>query len=871
MTSLSAHSAAAINLNGLMEWVITPSLTVHCFSRDGKLAGHGPLFILREWDMKVIRTIGHKPRCKGLNTEQALRACVRQGLLSLQLRTENATKDEIQLLKSVNVLGKRAPSGSLIGAADLMRLLEYFSKRDVAEAFRGVVKRKYDDGVVSDEVYREVAGVKEREILHKFKINTDDVDESTNEHEDSRDEEEEDRDKRRRSSKASSRAASSGGGSSSKGKRSSVGGSDSRRSRKRKSGDGGGEVDDGRGSGRSKRRRSSTSPKSPRSMHTSSSGSSLSSLDSHNESRRRRHRNGHRRHRSDRSVSPARGERGDRRDRRGAEYQGEYPTGPAGADQSQYTGQYEVVNGGGGRVTYAPVVRSSQQPVVGVPQNGKSAISVFQAGRGRGGSQYYNGAQSPLGGYTVAAPHVSGGSPPSYTTGMYTATGRPASYTLSALPPHIQQSLQYAPIPSPLHSIALPGHPPAVVDPSMPQSDGLEVLMQVISDKGGRATSKHAPVDSSAIGQHPLAPVRGQLVNTYEQAPPQLSSTEQLYLQQQQMQQQVYLSGQSQLSPSSLPYRPSLLPNGAKLKDSPTYLSSTSFSFNSQPAPHTYAIPKKEYAQLIQPVNTSLSSAPPGSSVPSPVRVPSNLPSVQSSSSLSSSILSPITPESSTPISSAVHRPQPRLSPANSFNNLPSLVSSSASAPHPPIARNLSSNSLSLGLPNSSSVSSLSSLLNGTGSLSYNALHTSMSMTSLNAADASDGDDDDGDAGINGILHFDDDIDGGGEGRGAAGYYPGYSAGSGSPLPRVSSIQSLTAAGGHSPMPRIPSNLSTITSSFLPSPPPSRPGSPARARNDEPVANGKHTSAGNGESGASSDSREGGMEKTGSTMNGDSS
>ena len=863
MTSPSAAPGAAVNTNGLMDWIITPQLTVHCFSRDGKLAGRGPLFILREWDMKVIRTIGHKPRCKGLNTEQALRACVRQGLLSLQLRTENATKDEIQLLKSVNVLGKRAPSGSLIGAADLLRLLEYFSKRDVAEAFRVVVKRKFDEGVVSSDVWAEVASVKEKEILHKFKINTDDVDDSTNE-QDSRDEEEEDRARRRRSKSSTSRA-----GSSSKGKRSSTSGSE-RRSKKRKSSDGNGDTgDDGRSSGRSKRRRSPSS-----SMRSSSSGSSLSSHESHSESRRRRHRNGHRRHRSDRSISPA---RGDRRDKRSAEYEREYAPMPAGADPSHYTGQYEVINGGGGRVTYAPVVRGSQQPVVGVPQNGKGAVTVVHVGRGRNGTAYYSGSPPPVGGYTVAAPHPGGGTPPSYTNGLYTASGRPASYTLSALPPHIQQSLQQYPPShtSSLHPISISGQPTSVLDPNMPQSDGLEVLMQVISDKSGRTTSKHVSVDPSAIGQHPLVPVRGQLVATYEQAPPQLSSTEQLYLQQQQMQQQVYLSGQSQLSPPSIAYRPTVIHNGVKLKDSPTYVSSTSFSFNSQPAPPVSAVLKKEYAQVANPVNTSSASAVSAASVPSPVRVIHSLPSVQSSASLSSSILSPITPESSAPGASSVHRPQPRLSPANSFNNLPSLVASSGSAPHPPITRTLSSNSLSLGLPNSSSVSSLSSLLNGSGSLSYNALHTSMSMTSLNAADVSDGDDDDGDAGINGILHFDDDIEGG-QGRGGAGYYAAYSGGSGSPLPRVSSIQSLTAAGGQSPIPRIPSNLSTLTSSFLPSPPPSRPGSPTRARAEQPgTINGTDATARSGGEAASAandgGNRESGMEKDESALSAGSS
>ena len=830
MSAMAAASAPIVSMSGLMSWVITPTLTVHCFSRDGKLAGHGPLFILREWDMKVIRTIGHKPRCKGLNTEQALRACVRQGLLSLQLRTENATKDEIQLLKSVNVLGKRAPSGSLIGAADLLRLLEYFSKRDVAEAFRVVVKRQHEEGVVRHEVWRDVSSVRAGEILHKFKINTDDVDESDGEQRGKSDEE--DKGKRRRS-KGGSRAASSSG-SGSKGKRgggTANGGEGSRRSKKRSRSESG-SAEEGKGSGRSKRRRSP--PASPRSMHSSSSGSSLSSLDSRSVSRRRRHRTGHRRHRS-RSVSPPRAERRDKPAK--ADYRREHAAAPAEAPR--YNGQYEAVNGGhSGRVAYATMARGSQQPVIGVAQNGRGPMPALQAGRGRGGVEYYNGQPPPMGGYTVSAPHPVGSSPPSYTNGLYTANGRPASYTLSALPPHIQQSLQQYPPPHPLpiHPTAMPAQLSSPTDPNLAQSDGLEVLMQVISDKGPRPTVKHPPLVSSAIGQHPLAPVRGQLVNTYEQAPPPLSSTEQLYLQQQQMQQQVYLNGQSQLSPSSLPYRPTLLPNGVIHKDSPPYHSSNSFSFNGQPAAPMPAAMKKEYVP----------SSSPSPSAPSPVRI-SSLPSVQSSASLSSAILSPVTPEqSSTPKHSSVHRPQARMSPANSFNNLSALVASSSTASataDPPITRTLSSNSLSLGLPNSSSVSSLSSLLNGAGgSLSYNALHTSMSMTSLNAADVSD-DDDDGDAGIDGILHFDDDI---GEGRGGAGYYPAYSAGSGSPLPRVSSIQSLTAAGAHSPLPRIPSNLSTLTSSFLPSPPPSRPGSPApaRTRTDQPTSSHGGSSSG---------------------------
>ena len=85
------------------QFPVTDTLLVPCFDRDGREpgVGRGPLFIVREWDLKVIRTIGHKPKCKGPNQEQALRACVRQGVLSMSLKTENATKDEIQTLKAV--------------------------------------------------------------------------------------------------------------------------------------------------------------------------------------------------------------------------------------------------------------------------------------------------------------------------------------------------------------------------------------------------------------------------------------------------------------------------------------------------------------------------------------------------------------------------------------------------------------------------------------------------------------------------------------------------------------------------------------------------------------------------------------------------
>ena len=63
------------------------SLSVVCFKRNAVLPDGsslaGPLFVVREWDAKVIRANSkRKPagRFKSPNTEQALRASVRQGL-----------------------------------------------------------------------------------------------------------------------------------------------------------------------------------------------------------------------------------------------------------------------------------------------------------------------------------------------------------------------------------------------------------------------------------------------------------------------------------------------------------------------------------------------------------------------------------------------------------------------------------------------------------------------------------------------------------------------------------------------------------------------------------------------------------------------
>jgi hypothetical protein len=153
-SKFNAAIAAAIALNNVGA-AVTHQQTPHvlrvnseleciCFKRngsrraDGTAAEPGPFFVVREWDAKVIRGIGKKRRdplrqANGTTTEQALRASVRQAILNMNLRLEPANKTEIQYLKSLGVLGKRAPSASLLNVRDLIKLLCCFDKKRHAE------------------------------------------------------------------------------------------------------------------------------------------------------------------------------------------------------------------------------------------------------------------------------------------------------------------------------------------------------------------------------------------------------------------------------------------------------------------------------------------------------------------------------------------------------------------------------------------------------------------------------------------------------------------------------------------------------------------------------------------------------------------
>ena len=991
--------------SGLLVVAVSPSLSVHCFTRNGREAGDGPLFILREWDLKVIRTIGHKPKCKGPNQEQALRACVRQGLLSMQLRTENASKEEIQQLKAAGVLGKRAPSGSLIGAADLLRLLEYFSKRDVADAFRAAMRQQREAGVVSDAVWKEVAAVREKDVIHKFKINTEDAADTAagqqqgggrRDSVDSEQREPAGREKRRRKGKAE------GGSGSAKGKRSSWAGSGSGSTRggaggRRRSSSNGAEEEEEEAAGRPRKRRRSSSLSSSASRSSSSSSSSGSSGNSGSEQhsdrkrgsrehRQHRHRsNGHRsRRHSSHDRERDRQERSGRvgsnglRDDGGAVEYGRLPAYILLPQQQQQRAQlidpavlHHQQNQNGGQYEQdglsSRYAQAAQRQQGGEGAGGSGGFSVEQAHAalqsprvkheglaglplravqypGYANSSSYAAPASSAYAVTVTLPAAAappssyGGSSnghPLYASSRQAAAAFSLPAFTSSIAPHIAQPVQpqqqggSPPVYAALSSSPVLGSPLSSSQhrsggQSSPHAQlssvsalaagtsqhGLDVLMHALKAKGedraidaeqaavddGRAAAlrahlqqqqqhqlsqrqhphQHQPHQQQQEQREPQSPPQQQLGSPHhrhhhhhepqqqqqQSSPPQPQqpqhgqSHSRDRRHQLQSQQQADYGGElggasggvSQHAPAtSQPYplyvsqqplplsiRSSLLspPYSGKAKDSPPY-QLAGFSYASNPGSLGLGV-KKEYSsgsssggqaalQQQQQSGSILASSPVAASIAQAAVV---------ASGAGLSVLSPLTMAASTPTSSALHRPQPRLSPANSFTNLVAM----GAAPPPPISRNLSSSSLTLGLPSSSSVSSLSSLV-APGSLSYNQLHTSMSMTSLSAAGDDSDDELGGDAGISGILHFDEDIEGADPQSLLQPHYAQHArfdsnaavaAASVSPLPRVPSVQSLSA---QSPIPRISSNLSTLTASFLPSPPPSRPSSPRRADN----------------------------------------
>lgn len=115
---------------------LNPELTVTCFTRMNRLSAPkngGPLFVVREFDSRVIRA---RHDTAGLLSEQAKRAGVRSVILHMNLKLEHGTKEEIQVLKQIGVLGRRAPSCSLLCGSDMALMLEAFGRKQTANELR---------------------------------------------------------------------------------------------------------------------------------------------------------------------------------------------------------------------------------------------------------------------------------------------------------------------------------------------------------------------------------------------------------------------------------------------------------------------------------------------------------------------------------------------------------------------------------------------------------------------------------------------------------------------------------------------------------------------------------------------------------------
>ncbi len=197
----------------MADFVVSSELKVMSFRVDEY---YGPYFAVREFDSKVIRA-DSKRRGRGGPSEQAIRASIRQGsfpmsnrlennvfeldpfisnpcalaptcthlvflafpfaprlnpvfsylalycfsyysaaILNMALKSERANKDEIAILKSSGILGKRAPSCSLLSAEDTIRLLIAFGKDDIARDLAASVTQYRLENPTEDGIRPEV-------------------------------------------------------------------------------------------------------------------------------------------------------------------------------------------------------------------------------------------------------------------------------------------------------------------------------------------------------------------------------------------------------------------------------------------------------------------------------------------------------------------------------------------------------------------------------------------------------------------------------------------------------------------------------------------------------------------------------------------
>jgi len=150
----------------LSTFTVNSELSVVCFRRDN--CRNGPFFAVREFDIKVIRARDKGRRGRG-PSEQAIRASIRQAVLNMNLKSERASKAEIRQLKGHGILGKRAPSCSLLCAEDMCRLLEAFGKdecvRDLRIALLNDRKTEDSERKFKNQISHEKIGSNKRKAL----------------------------------------------------------------------------------------------------------------------------------------------------------------------------------------------------------------------------------------------------------------------------------------------------------------------------------------------------------------------------------------------------------------------------------------------------------------------------------------------------------------------------------------------------------------------------------------------------------------------------------------------------------------------------------------------------------------------------------
>lgn len=144
----SASGSTQQKMSFMEMFFLTSDFPVVSFHRSHE---DTPLFAVREFDVKIIRhspidtkreNIAHLNR----SSEQNIRVAIRQAILDLRLDSKKATKDEVRMLKEAKVLGKRAPSCSLLKGHEMCKLLRAFGQDKRAKELK-VALSNYENGI----------------------------------------------------------------------------------------------------------------------------------------------------------------------------------------------------------------------------------------------------------------------------------------------------------------------------------------------------------------------------------------------------------------------------------------------------------------------------------------------------------------------------------------------------------------------------------------------------------------------------------------------------------------------------------------------------------------------------------------------------